>query len=216
MRRLLLLELLIVLGFLGGLLGASTAWPQPKTSIGKVTALEGKATVLREGRFAPEPLANQAAIFQEDIIQTDVASKVKITFIDATVISLGEQSRFEVKQFVHSAQQQTLTARLAVTVGIFRAIVKKLIPQSSFEVTTPTAVAAIRGTDFMAEVRPNSTAIVVLEGTLVISNVRSTFRGIATLIERTGTTVADDQPPSAPTRWSESRIEALRRATELQ
>jgi hypothetical protein len=216
MRRLPLLELLIVLGCLGGLLGASTAWPQPKASIGKVTALEGKATVLREGRFAPEPLANQQAIFQEDLIQTDVASKVKITLIDATVISLGEQSRLELKEFVYSSPQQTLTARLGIAAGIFRAIVKKLIPQSSFEVTTPTAVAAIRGTDFMGEVMPASTAMVVLEGTLVISNVRSTFRGIATLLEGTGTTVADDQPPSAPTRWSESRIEALRRATALR
>jgi hypothetical protein len=216
MRRLPLLELLIVLGFLSALLGASTAWPQPKASIGKVTALEGKATVLREGRFAPEPLVNQQAIFQEDIIQTDVASKVKLTLIDATVISLGEQSRLELKEFAYSSPQQTLTARFSIAVGIFRAIVNKLIPQSAFEVTTPTAVAAIRGTDFMGEVKPDSTAIVVLEGTVVISNVRLTFRGIATLLEGTGTTVADDQPPSAPTKWSESRIEALRRATALR
>jgi hypothetical protein len=216
MRRLPLLQLLIVLSFLGDFLGASTAWPQPKGSIGKVTALEGKATVLRQGRFAPEPLATQEAIFQEDIIQTDAASKVKITLIDATVISLGEQSRLELKEFAYSSPQQTLTARFSIAVGIFRAIVNKLIPQSAFEVTTPTAVAAIRGTDFMGEVKPDSTAIVVLEGTVVISNVRLTFRGIATLLEGTGTTVADDQPPSAPTKWSESRIEALRRATALR
>ena len=216
MRRLPLLELLMVLGLFGGLLRASTAWPQPKASIGKVTALEGKATVLRQGRFVPEPLANQEAIFQEDIIRTDVASKVRITLIDATVISLGEQSRLELNEFVYSWQQQIRTGRLAIPVGIFRAIVKKLIPQSAFEVTTPTAVAAIRGTDFMGEVKPDSTAMVVLEGTVVISNVRATFRGIAALLEGTGTTVTRDQPPTAPTRWSASRIEALQRATALR
>jgi hypothetical protein len=216
MRRLPLLEFPFVLGFLGGLLGASTAWPQAKASIGKVTALEGKAMVLRQGRLAPQPLAHQAGISQEDIIQTDVASKVKITLIDATVISLGEQSRLELKEFVYAAQQQTRTARLTIAVGIFRAIVKKLIPQSSFEVSTPTAIAAIRGTDFMGEVKPDSTTIVVSEGAVVISNIRSTFRGIATLLEGTGTTVTANQPPSAPTRWSESRIEALRRATALR
>ena len=68
----------------------------------------------------------------------------------------------------------------------------------------------------MGEVKPDSTAIVVLEGTVVISNARSAFRGLATLVEGTGSTVADDQPPSAPTKWSESRIEALRRATALR
>ncbi len=100
--------------------------------------------------------------------------------------------------------------------GIFRAIVKQLIPQSTFEIITPTAVAAIRGTDLMGEVTEKSTAIVVLEGAVMISNVRPLFRGLATLSPGAGTTVTADQPPSAPTKWSESRVEALRKATTIQ
>lgn len=216
MPRLLLQRSLVGLSLLGMLLMASTAWAQSRESIGRVTAIEGQVTVLHQGRFAPEPLAIQKPIFQEDIIQTDAGAKIRITLIDATVISLGEKSRLELKQFLHDARQQTHTGRLTIPSGIFRAVVKKLIPQSTFEVITPTAVASIRGTDLMGEVTADSTSIVVLEGTVMISNIRPRFRGLTTLMPGTGTTVKDDEPPSAPTRWSESRIEALRKATALQ
>jgi hypothetical protein len=216
MNRAALLWLLMGLALLANCSAVSFAQPPQDVRIGRVTALEGRATVLRQGRFAAQPLAMHAAIFQEDLIQTDAASKIRIALVDDTVISLGPQSRLEMRQFVYAAGQPTRTARLAVPVGLFRAIIKKLWPQSTTEVITPTAIAAIRGTDFMGEVTAESTAIVVLEGTVIVSNVRATFRGLATLTEGLGVTVTADQPPPAPTRWSTARIEALRRATEVR
>jgi hypothetical protein len=216
MRRLPLQWILVGLSLLSMLLMASSAWPQSRESIGRVTAVEGQAKVLRQGQFAAEPLVLQKPVFQEDIIETEVASKVRITLTDATVISLGEQTRLELKQFLYDTRQQTHIVRLFISSGVFRATVKKLIPQSIFEAITPTAVAAIRGTDFMGEVTAISTAIVVLEGVVVTSNVRPLFRGIATLTTGTGITVPADQPPGTPTQWSQSRIEALFKATTIQ
>jgi hypothetical protein len=209
------LRLVVVLGLLS-VLPSAAAQAQQAKSIGQVTALEGNVTVLHQGQFAPEPLTLRKPVFQEDIIETDRVSKVRITLTDATVISLGEQSRLELKQFSYDPQQQTRAGRFAITLGIFRAILKEIIPQSTIEVITPTAVAAIRGTDLMGEVTPNSTAIVVLEGTVLVTNVRPRFRGLTTLTPGTGTTVTDDESPSTPTRWAESRIEGLRRATAIQ
>jgi FecR protein len=209
------LRLVAVLGLLSLLPCAAADAQQPK-STGQVTALEGKVTVLRQGKFTPEPLTLQKPVFQEDIIETDRASKVRITLVDATVISLGEQSRLELKQFSHDASQQTRSGRLAIAWGFFRAILKEMTSSSTVEVITPTAVAAIRGTDLMGEVTADSTAIVVLEGTVAISNIRPMFRGLSTLTPGMGTTVKGDEPPSTPTRWSEPRIEGLRRATALQ
>ena len=209
------LGLVAVLGLYRLIPSAAAHAQQPK-SIGHVTALEGKVTVLRQGKFAPEPLTLQKAVFQEDIIETDRASKVRMTLSDATVISLGEQTRFEFKQFSHEAWQQTRSSRLAIAWGLFRAILKEMTSPSTVDVITPTAVAAIRGTDLMGEVIADSTAIVVLEGTVAVSNVRPMVLGVATLTAGMGTTVKGVEPPSTPTRWSESRIEGLRRATSLQ
>ena len=215
MKQCCLLRLFIVLG-LFNLLPFTAAHAQHGKSIGRVTALEGKVTVLHQGRFASEPLTLQMPVFQEDIIETERASKVRITLTDATVISLAEQSRLELRQFSHDAPQQTRAGRFAISLGVFRAILKEMIPPSAFEVITPTAVAGIRGTDLMGEVAPGSTAIVVLEGTIVVSNVRPGITGSATLTPGMGTTVRSDEPPSTPTRWSESRVETLRRATTIQ
>jgi hypothetical protein len=194
----------------------AVAHAQQADRIGHVTAFEGKVTVLRQGKFVPEPVTLQKPVFQEDIIETDRGSKVRITLADATVISLGEQSRLELKQFSQDARQLTRSGRLAISWGIFRAILKAMSPPSTFEVITPTTIAAIRGTDLMGEVTADSTAIVVLEGTVAISNVRSGFRGLSTLTPGMGTTVRSNEPPGTPTRWSESRIEGLRRATAVQ
>jgi hypothetical protein len=209
------LRLLVVLGWLG-LLSFTAAYAQYGKSIGHVTALEGNVTVLHQGKFAPEPLTLRKPVFQEDIIETDRASKVRITLTDATVISLAEHSRLELRHFSRDAPRQTRVGRFVMALGVFRAILREFLPQSTFEVITPTAVAAIRGTDFMGEVTPDSTAIVVLEGTIVVSHVRPGVTGTATLTPGMGTTVRGDEPPSAPTRWSESRVETLRRATTIQ
>jgi len=209
------LSSVVVLG-LYNLLPSVTAHAQQPKSIGRVTALEGKVSVLRQGKFAQEPLTLYKPVFQEDIIETDRVSKVRITLSDATVISLGEQSRFELKQFSHEAGQQTHSSRLVIAWGFFRAILKEITSPSTVEVITPTSVAAIRGTDLMGEATADSTAIVVLEGTVEVTNVRPMVSGLATLTPGMGTTVKGDEPPSAPTRWSESRVEGLRRATTLQ
>jgi hypothetical protein len=206
---------MVMLGLLS-LLPCVTALAQEAKSIGRVTGIEGKVTVLAQGKFAPELLTLRKPVFREDIIETDRAAKVRITLTDATIISLGEQSRLELQQFSHEARPQTRAGRFAITLGVFRAILKEMMPQATFEVTTPTAIAAIRGTDLMGEVRPDSTAIVVLDGTVGVSHIRPGLPEQVMLTAGMGTTVTADQPPSAPTRWSESRVEALRRATTLR
>jgi hypothetical protein len=204
-----------ILGLLS-LLPSATAQAQDGRSIGQVTGLDGKVTVLPQGKFTPELLTLRRPVFREDIIETDRASKVHITLTDATVISLGEQSRLELSHFSQEARQQTRVGRFAITMGVFRAILKEMFPPSTFEVTTPTAIAAIRGTELMGEVSLNSTAIVVLDGTVAVSNIRPSLPEQVVLTPGMGTTVTSGQPPSAPTRWSESRIEALRGSTTLR
>jgi hypothetical protein len=210
------LHFVAVLGLLSLLPCAAADAQQPK-STGKVTALEGQVTVVHQGKFPAEPLTLRKLVFEEDIIETDRASKVRITMSDATVISLGEQSRLELKQFSsRNVRQQMRSNHLAVAWGVFRAVFKEITSSLSAEVSTPTAVAAIRGTDLMGEVTADSTSIVVLEGAVPVFNIRPTVRGVVTLTSGMGTTVKSNTPPSAPTQWSESRIEGLRRATALQ
>jgi hypothetical protein len=193
-----------------------SAEAQQGERIGAVTILEGRATVRHGGGPTAQPLRVQSPIYQQDVIRSEAASKLQLTFVDDTVVNLGEKSTLEITRFVYSPQQQSVTSLLTIPAGVLRVIVKKLLPQSAFEVTTPTAIAAVRGTDFMGEVSPDTTSFVVLEGAVALFDVRTIFRGLATLTEGLGSTISRDQPPSTPTKWGEARIEALRRATTIQ
>jgi hypothetical protein len=99
--------------------------------------------------------------------------------------------------------------------GTFRAVVQRVLPEGIFEVHTSNAVAAIRGTDWMARVETDTTAVVVLEGMVSVRHVRSDIGGAVVLRAGMGTDVRDWQPPTPPKRWGAPRIEALRQATTL-
>lgn len=198
------------------LLVGSSAETQPAESIGTVTALEGRATVQHYGSATPQPLGLQSPVYQQDVVHTQAASKLQLTFADDTVVNLSEQSRLEITRFVYSPQEQTQRSMLTISTGVFRAIAQRLLPQSTFEVTTPTAIAAIRGTDFMAEVTPEATAVVTLEGVVVVFGVDAIFRGPVTLTEGMGSTVRRNWHPTPPNKWGEERIEGLRRATTIR
>jgi hypothetical protein len=216
MKRWSWLWLLVVLVVVQGLSAGASAAAQQGERVGRVTVLEGRATVQHDSGSTPQPLRVQSPVYQRNVIRTEAASKLQVTFVDESVVNLGEKSTLEITRFVYSPQQQTQTSLLTIPAGVFRALVKKLLPQSTFEVTTPTAIAAVRGTDFMGEVTSETTAFVVLEGFVALSSVRTTFRGIVTLNDGLGSTISREQPPSTPTKWEEGRIEALRRATTIR
>jgi hypothetical protein len=216
MKRWSWLWLLLVLVVVQLLSAGFAAEAQQGESVGAVTMLQGKATVRHDGSSTPQPLRVQSPVYRKDVIRTEAASKLQITFVDDTVVNLGDTSTLEITRFVYSAQQQPQSSLITIPTGVFRAIVKKLLPQSTFEVTTPTAIAAVRGTDFMGEVTPELTSFVVLEGFVALFSVRTIFRGLVTLTDGLGSSISRDKEPSMPTKWGEARIEALRRATTIQ
>lgn len=205
------LGLVVVSTFVFG----SLSFAQQPDSIGSVTALEGKATITHSGSLQSEPLILHSLLYQEDTIQTEAASKTKLTFADGTIVMLGEKSTLTITKFVYAPPQKTHSLFFSIPLGIFRMLAQKILPQSQFEVTTSTAVAALRGTDWMGEATVESTGIVVLVGQVAVTSVRPEISGEVLLTNGMGTDVASEQPPLAPKRWGATRINAMRRATTL-
>jgi hypothetical protein len=113
--------------------------------VGRVVALRGKATIERGG--ASLDAGVNAAILESDVIRTASNCRVKMRFVDDTVLTLGENSRLAVKEFIYSKGTRGKS--------IFNLIDGKLhsvVGHTKFEVQTPTAVAAARGTVIYFEV----------------------------------------------------------------
>jgi len=184
-------------------------------SIGQVAALQGQATVQRAGSVQTMPLHIENPVYRDDKIQTLEASKIRLFLIDGTELALGERGMMTLSQFVFAPQHHTHRGVVSIAQGIFRAVTRKVLPQTAFEVRTATAVAAIRGTQWLGEVTPDTTAIVVLEGEVSVVHADARVRGTAVLTSGLGTDVKGQSPPTAPRQWPEQRVARLQQAIAL-
>ena len=187
---------------------AQTAEP-----VGRVAAVVGTVLVTgADGGSGGEArrLTEGAPVFQGDRIETAAGSRVRLEFVDESVVSLGENCAFTIDWFLYAPAIDLRSVLFLVPRGILR-LAASLVPDSTFELRTNTAVASVRGTDWMAEASGESTAVVVLDGRVAVGNAL----GTVVLTEGEGTDVAAGEPPTPPVRWGEARIERFLRATAV-
>jgi hypothetical protein len=65
----------------------ASAHEAPK--VGRISALEGRATVLRQGMDRPDSLAVDSALYRADTVQTAASSKARLSLEDDTVITMA-------------------------------------------------------------------------------------------------------------------------------
>jgi hypothetical protein len=176
-----------------------------ETSVGSVSGLTGQAQVMRQGASQAQPLALGAKVFEGDRIHTAAHAKLRLTMEDGSVLTLGAATDLSLDKFNYAPERASRDVLLEVPRGIIRALVGLLVANSTFEMQSQTAVASVRGTDWIAEAKPDATAIVALDGRVGVRNVRPEIAGEVVLFPGDGTTVRAEQPPSAPTQWGQAR-----------
>lgn len=170
---------------------------QAAEPIGQVLYQRGDATVDRDG--ATLPLAAGAPIHARDTVTTAGDGRLKIRLDDGTVFSVAGGTSVTVADRAAPDRE-----RLSLTDGLVRAVVD---PGTPFTVTTPTAVAAVRGTDWMIEADDaNTTAVFVFTGTVTVRAAGRPDDQVV-LTEGGGTDVAAGAAPTAPMLWGQARID---------
>jgi hypothetical protein len=114
-------------------------------------AVIGKATAIHVGQPAAVPVKLREDVYFKDVIETQASSRTKALFEDDSILTVGENSRVEVNEFIYDPANNQRSTILRLFQGKARALVGKLFAGlgSRFEVHTPTAVAAARGTYFV-------------------------------------------------------------------
>ena len=140
--------------------------PARAQSVGTVVGQEGTAQALRQGASQWLDLAVSSAVFLHDELRTQAASKLQIRFQDDSVLTLAEETHLTVDENVVQPAAPS-TALFSLLTGTLRALVTDRYkePGAQFEVQTPTAVAGVRGTEFIIAFpqRPDTTRIIGLE-----------------------------------------------------
>ena len=146
-----------VAGLAALLLTASVAWadnppaPNDQIDVGIFTAVEGKVAVTHPGIQKSIPVKLQDGVLFKDVIETEKESRTKALLNDDSILTVGEHSRVEITEHIYDPNKGVRSVVVNLVKGQVRALVGKVFSGSGskFEIHTPAAVAAARGTYFV-------------------------------------------------------------------
>jgi len=148
------------------LAAASLQASQPGKAV--VEELQGSVTVqhLQQDGSLGQPV--EIGIGEEalpgDHLQTGADSSLVLALDDGTKLELAQDTDMTLKTLEEGdAGRSTL---LSMAKGFFHAVVAKLEAGDRFELETPNTVAAVKGTEWDAEIKDGSTSVGVHEGTV--------------------------------------------------
>ncbi len=172
------------------LLAFLAAPAQAAQQVGSVVAMRGSVAIERpSGRV--EAKVKSAFEFQDTVV-TSAASRAKLLFVDDSVLTLGDSSRMNIKEFIHSSGDRGKSI-FNLLDGKMRAVVGK----TRFQVETPTAVAAARGTVIYFETgkigKRYYTKIICMEGVVEVRSKVPGDTAVAELEEGDSITVMEGE-----------------------
>ncbi len=121
---------------------------------------------------APKQLKSPAHFGEK--VQTAAKSKANISFIDGSHVLIGENAALTIDAFVFDPKAGKESAAYTIAAGALR-FVSGSIKSDSIKIQTPTAVVAVRGTNFKLKVLPDGTTVISVNRGAVEVTSRRTF-----------------------------------------
>jgi hypothetical protein len=175
-------------------------------TVGQVTEITGSAKLERGGVEVEAAPMMQIKI--RDKLRTTAKSKLTVTLRDGSKLVLSESSSYTIDEYSIAATTR-MRASIALWAGHLRAIVVTALGAvPDFEVHTPNAIAAVRGTEFETAFiadRPcpedrscmRYTTVGVFHGTVSVANIANPAQAVQ-VTEGYETTVACERPATSP------------------
>lgn len=196
-------------GVLALLASTSLAWADP---VAQVVKLSGNVDVTRGDASAPLVLG--AALEPGDKLKTDASSRVRLQLIDGSIINLGSQSELTIEDVVSGGPGTDRQVGLDLWLGALRAFAAPATAKSRFEIRTPRAITAVRGTEWGILANAVQSDVLVLSGRVGVRKNEVSGVSATTLTRTLGVTVTE-QGLGQITRWNEAQVAALMAATEV-
>jgi hypothetical protein len=192
------------------LAAAPCAYAASDAVVGSVIAVRG--AVFLDSGGSQQALLVKDAIHGGDSV-VSAAGKAQIGLNDGSIISVGENTRMRIADYDTSGGAPK--ARVGIVSGVLRLLVNKIAPVGKFEVESETAVAAVRGTDWVIEATPDRTSVAIVNGIVAVTG-RGAQPSATVVLDAPGqgTDVRRGSAPTPAARWGAQRFsETLARAT---
>ena len=140
------------------------AWLQRQPDPARVNSVTGQVQLISGNDGAKRPLTSDSLIRVGDEILSQ-AGTATVELADGSVVRISPNSRLAFNRLTQYGKSGMVDIRLRLNQGEIETQVKPVIEGGSrFEIETPSAVAAVRGTMFTLKTAPGSTDLRVTEG----------------------------------------------------
>ena len=144
------LKMLIALGLI--LIGSISIHADSQT-LAIATFVKGKVYYRRKNTRKRVKLHN--IFHMKDVIYTSKRSRVSIQIGPSSIVQLAPKSKITLGKILEAKAKRDIFLKLGRG-QVYAKVTKKLRKNSSFKVATPTAIAGIRGTQFMVSENKNA------------------------------------------------------------
>jgi len=187
-------------------------------SVATLTFARGKVDVLKKGKTRAIPVKKGVKLNVGDIVRTKSQSRAQISFIDGSKVNMAQKSRVEIKEFSYKPEKKERKSLLRTFRGKIRALIPKFFlgDDSKFEVETPTAVAAVRGTDYFVVLNklPLESEVLVVKGKVAIRNIDPSIKEQILLTPGKASKIGKGHPPLKKRSFTKKEIRRLIKETE--
>jgi hypothetical protein len=135
----------------------------------------GSVTIKKSGTSSFTPVAISNIVEVGDVIKTGTNAQVTIQVEELAVVKILEKSTVNIKSLFGGGKGQLYTedGQVLTKMG-------KLVKDQSFSVQTPTAVASVRGTEFLVDARKKKSVFAVKSGKLAVRMKKEPVAGSST------------------------------------
>ena len=172
-------------------------WIRSNPVPAKIGAVQGQVELTRADGAQETAVAPGMAIRLGDVLKTGEDSSATFIFADGTTLTLRSASEIRFDHLSAHGKTGMVDSRLHLIDGRLDTRVKPAVgPGSRFEIQTPSAISAVRGTEYRAAVTADGHAsnIEVLRGKVKVTGARKSRLVNAGF----GTQVAQGKPPTPP------------------
>ena len=184
----------------GSIIRVPIQWLKKQPKPANILSISGSAQIKRAKDTYFKILKANMIIYVGDEVATKNGTLL-IKLADDSLIRLEKDSNLVFNKLSHYGKTGMVDTQLRLKKGSLSTEVTPLVKGSSYEITTPSAVAAVRGTQFRLDTTPAETKLEVIEGSVNFSHkhgyavVRS---GEGARIKQGSTTIERSRLPAAP------------------
>ncbi len=141
--------------------------PGKRPAIGKVISVQESVIIIHSDDPSGYKAEKELPLFEQDTVITKEKGRIEILLNDGSTLILASGTKLELTKSVYDSKIKTRSSLVNMIIGRARFIVTKLsnFSSSEFKVKTKTAVAGVRGSDFVVTAAPGVTEISALAKT---------------------------------------------------